>query len=189
MSAAPGANDADGVLVGGGDFSFDVEEERGVRAFGKLAGPKRGLGGEDGDAVAVAEGDFGVGVGELAPIADDGGDLGADSGDGLQGSDGLSEDGLGISEFGEKTADADGADFGEGVEAEEGGEHGWDWGGYFLPSEELFGKGALFAIGVVSKAEVLVELQECLLLPGLFEERGPFGTIAKEPVGYTLNAL
>ena len=123
MSAAAGADDADGVLIGGGDFSFHVEKEGGVMAFGEVAGPKGRLGGEDGDIVALAEGEFGLGVGEPLPIGDDGRDFGANSGDRLEGPGGLAKDGLGISEFGEETADSDGADLGEGVEGKEGGEH------------------------------------------------------------------
>lgn len=83
VSAATRANDADGVLIGGGDFPFAVEEEGGVWAFAQVTGPKRGVGCEDADVVLFAEGEFGFGIGVFTPVMDNGGDFGADSRDGL----------------------------------------------------------------------------------------------------------
>lgn len=58
-----------------------------------------------------------------------------------------------------------------------------------LPSEKLFGKGALVAIGVVLQAEVLVNLEESLLMPCFFQEEVLFFAVAKESVGGSFDAF
>ena len=52
-----------------------------------------------------------------------------------------------------------------------------------LPLEELFGEGAIVAVGGVFEAEVVVDLQEGLVLPEFAEEPAAVGTISKETGG------
>ena len=58
-----------------------------------------------------------------------------------------------------------------------------------LPSEQLLWEGAILAIGVVLEAEILIDLEEGLMVPGLLKKVGFLWAVTKETIARALDPI